>query len=107
MFGKVLPIEATTEHAVGAALGGERPIAHPRRRIEWRLLRPQPFELRREDVERLLRKAGPDFAHVAQLRSVVEADEKRAEVLAPAFRRGVPPDHEFGLLAHLHFAPER
>src|SRR5437667_7081818 len=31
MFGKVLPIEATTEDAVGAALGGERPVAHPRR----------------------------------------------------------------------------
>ena len=54
-----------------------------------------------------MRKAGPDFAHVAQPRSVVEADKKRAEVLAPAFRRGVPPDHEFGFLAHLDFAPER
>src|SRR2546421_6660813 len=30
MFGEVLSIEARTEHAVGAALGGQWPIAHPR-----------------------------------------------------------------------------
>src|SRR5258706_12626946 len=31
MLGEILAIEARTEHSVGAALGGERPIVHPRR----------------------------------------------------------------------------
>ena len=57
--------------------------------------------------ERVLREAGADLADVAEVRYVVEADEECAEVLAAAFRRGVSADHEFGLLAHLYFAPER
>src|SRR2546430_4030562 len=82
-------------------------VLHARRRIEGRLLRAQPLELRREHVERLLSEAGPHFADVAKLRSVIQADEERAEMLATPFRRRVPADHEFGLLAHLHLAPVR
>src|SRR2546428_9921306 len=82
-------------------------VFHARRGIEWRLLRPQPLELCREHVERLLREACADLADVAERRSVVEADEECAEVLAAAFRRGVSADYEFRLLAHLYLAPER
>src|SRR6266550_1926916 len=105
-----------TKLAVGGPLGVDelghelRPhpgrIFHARRWIEGGRLRSEPHELYRQHVEGLLRKAGAHLADVAKLRSVVEADEKRAEMLAAAFRRRVPADHEFGLLPHLDLAPE-
>src|SRR5256885_2355674 len=81
-------------------------VPHRRRGIERRLFGAQPLELGRERVERFLRKAGADLADIAELRSVVEADEKRAEMLASALLRRVPADHELRLLAHLDLAPE-
>src|SRR2546430_1255229 len=106
-----------TKLAVGGPLGVDelchelRPhpgrIFHARCWIEGWRLRSKPHELYRQHVEGLLRKAGAHLADIAKLRSVVEADEKRAEMLAAAFRRRVPADHEFGLLAHLDLAPER
>src|SRR5256885_10817862 len=106
-----------TELAVGGPLrvhelGDElRPhpgrVLHARRWIEGRLLRAQPLEFHREHVERFPREAGPYFADVAKLRSVIQADEERAKMLAAPFRRGVSADHELGLLAHFHLAPER
>src|SRR6267143_743501 len=81
-------------------------IFHAWRRIEGWPLRSEPHELWRQHVEGLLREAGAHLADVAKLRSVVEANEKRAEMLAAAFRRRVPADHEFRLLAHLDLAPE-
>src|SRR5438093_2163263 len=82
-------------------------VFHARRRVEGRLLRAQRLELCREHGERLVGEAGPDLAHVAQLRPVEQPDEECAKVLTAAFRRCVPADHEFGLLAHLDLAPQR
>src|SRR5438876_11033155 len=82
-----------------------RRVAHRRRRIERRLVGSQLPELRREHHQRVLREAGAHLADVAELRAVVEADEKGTEVLAAALRRRVPADDELGLFAHLDLAP--
>src|SRR5438105_6270935 len=81
-------------------------VAHRRWRIERGFVRAQLRELRREQRQGLLREAGAHLADVAELRSVVEADEKGAEVLAAALRQRIPADHELGLFAHLDLAPE-
>src|SRR5207245_11631090 len=44
VFGEVLAVEARTEDAVGAALGGQRPVAHP-----WRHVRPAAVVTARDD----------------------------------------------------------
>src|SRR5439155_2735628 len=80
-------------------------VARRRWRIERRFVRAQLLDLRREHRQCVLRKTGAHLADVAELRSVVETDEKGTEVLAAAFWRCVSADHEFGLFAHLHLAP--
>src|SRR5437588_7847352 len=67
-----------------------RRVAHPRRGIERRLIRPQLLELRRKHRQRVLGEPGAHLADVAKLRTVVEANEKGAEVLAAPLRRRGP-----------------
>src|SRR2546430_1968871 len=66
----------------------------------------ETLELLRERLKGLLGEACADLAHVPELRAVVQAGEKRAQVLAAALRRGVPTNHELRLLANLPLSPE-
>src|SRR5438552_9738233 len=81
-------------------------VAHRRWRIERRFVHAQLLELRREHRQCVLRETGAHLADVAELRSVVEADEERTEVLAAALGQRVTADDELGFFAHLHLAPE-
>src|SRR5207253_10095651 len=82
-----------------------RRIRDARRRIERRSFGAEPFELRGELGERRCGEARSDLPHVSKRRPVIEPDEKRAKMQAPAFRPRESGDHELGFFADLDLEP--